>query len=499
MMIIIAIVVVVLLSLLLILRRNNYVDDINITRKLQGVLIDTNGYYTEELSSRNITIENYQNELKIIEEKLAMLKKEEEDLHEMKRNIEKKISSPRMIEYISRYPIEWRIPIKLCIVADESYIAPIDIFYKTILSFGFSSLDISIFCITSECTRMLKQIDIDSELIQVDECATAPMKRIKCLISLGKARVIHTTLSKGFSVFFFDLDIYFRESPLHNFIPESHIEIYAQDNDDNTANYGCILIKPTSVTIAAFKDLETDALNDVWDQQLMNNQIQKHQIPFAFFDRNQYYLFLHRIEIFPSNMNLIHMICVEGPLNKMLVGRQRVGGFNTPFLYTQNKVIAIHVDYNSPEHKTSFSQRQLVAMIQLLVEISKKTNRYIRLAGWRYYNPVKSLFDADFLFLQYNVTLVEGNYWENFKLFNDDFNVTTINYAINNTQDYGYFLKSHSESVYDNYSEIFFHFTTAYLDNNYDSNYEQALCKFYDDFSIGCTRTCSGNHFRFRN
>ena len=109
-----------------------------------------------------------------------------------------------------------------------------------------------IFCITIECNHGLKKINIPSEYIQVNECETVNVKRIKCLISLGKARVIHTTLSKGFSVFFFYLDIYFKSSPLDNFIPDANYHIYTQNNNDDTANYGCILIRPSALTIAAF-------------------------------------------------------------------------------------------------------------------------------------------------------------------------------------------------------------------------------------------------------
>jgi len=405
-------------------------------------------------------------------------------------------SSDLMIKYLSGYPKEWNIPIKLCIVADESYISPINIYYQTLLSFGFNSYDIIIFCITIECNHGLKKINIPSEYIQVNECETVNVKRIKCLISLGKARVIHTTLSKGFSVFFFDLDIYFKSSPLDNFIPDANYHIYTQNNDDDTANYGCILIRPSALTIAAFEDLEVDALQDVWDQQLMNNQLHKHNVPFAYFNKNHYYLFLHRIEIFPTTMNLVHMICVEGPLNKMLIGRQRGGPFHTPFLYKHDKVIAIHVDYNNPERKTMFSHNQLVGMIRRLVEIAKFTNRYIRLKGWKYFEPVKSLFDVDLLNTN-NITLVEGRYWENFIHFHNGFNVTSSNYIINVQQDYDYFFKAYTDNLIDNnLAEIFLTFSTTFLDSSYDTNYEQYLCKYYDDFSVGCTKTCSGNHFR---
>jgi hypothetical protein len=193
------------------------------------------------------------------------------------------------------------------------------------------------------------------------------------------------------------------------------------------------------------------------------------------------------------------MICVEGPLNKMLIGRQRGGPFHTPFLYTQNKSIAVHVDYNADTHKTSFTHLQLVSMIRRLIEISTRTGRIIRLAGWKYFNPVKSLFDVDLLNTQHNVTLVEGNYWENFRVFSNGFNLSTLNYAIKNQRDYDYFLKSSSQNSFDEVAEIFITFSTTFLDNSYDEKYEEFLCKFYDEFSIGCTRTCSGNHFRFRN
>ena len=408
-------------------------------------------------------------------------------------------SSEKMLSYISKYPNEWKAPIKLCIVADESYIGPIDIFYKTLQSFGFNSYDISIFCITRECEYALKQININSEFIEVKECETAPMKRIKCLISLGKAKVIHTTLSRGFSIFFFDLDIYFKASPLDNFIPEANVHIYAQNNDDNTANYGCIFIRSSPLTISVFQDLEVDALTDVWDQQLMNNQLQKHQVPFAYFDRNLYYLFLHPIEKFPDQMNLVHMICVEGPLNKMLIARHRASGpFNTPFLYTHNKTIAIYADYNSPERKTSYTHQELVGMIRRLMEIAVATKRFIRLVGWKYYLPVKSLFDVDLL-NAHNVTLVEGKYWENYAVFNSGYNFTTMNYAINDQNDFENFLISQSERNFDSFCEISLTFSHMFLENSYHSNFEKFLCKFYDDFTIGCTRTCSGNHFRFRN
>lgn len=404
-------------------------------------------------------------------------------------------TSVTMLDYITKYPPEWRFPIKLCVVADQSYISSVVTFYSSLQTFGFTSLDISVFCVTIECKQQLSHLNITSDFIRADECV-----QIRCHISLGKARAIRITLSKGYSVFFFDLDVYFKSSPLHNLVLDALIDIYAQKDDDNkSANYGCILIKPTPETVSTFKELEVDAFSNVWDQQLMNDQIKKRHVPFAFLDSTQYFIFLHRTERFPTSMNLVHMICIEGALNKFLIGRQRGGPFSTPLLYTSNKTVAIHVDYDSPKHHTSFTRRQLVGMIRRMIEISMATGRIIRLNGWKYFNPVKSLFDVDLLNIDYNITLVEGIYWENFIVFNSGFNLSTLNYSINAHQDYDNFLKLNSDHNYDSTGEIFISFNTTYLDDSYDSKYDKFVCTNYDASSTRCLKTCSGHHFRFRN
>ena len=488
--------VVVLLLILLSLSHSSHVDSSHISRKLQDVLTDTSARAAmNSSSSRGASIGN-----RTMGARAAMNSSSSRGASIGNQTMG--ASSSKMSEYISTYPTEWRVPIKICTVADESYISSIDIFVRTLLTFGFNSSDISIFCITTECTLMLKQINIEGKFIQVDECATAPMTRMKCLISLGKARAIHTTLSLGLSVLFFDLDVYFKSSPLDNFRPEPHIQIYAQEDDvRKTANYGCILIRPTNETVSAFTELETEALSGVWDQRLVNNQIKNRHIPFSFLDGSQYSVFLHKAESFPTNMTLLHMICVEGPLNKRLVGSQRAGPFETPFLYTHNRSIAIHVDYESPERRASYTRHQLVAMVQRLIEISATIGcKVIRLAGWKYFKPVKSLFDADLLSSQYNITLVEERYWEYFKKFNSGFNLTSFNYSVSNQQDYDRLLKSYSDNNFDMANDIFFSFNSTFLDgSSYDSKYEQLLCSSFDASSVKCTRTCSGKHFRLRN
>ena len=108
----------------------------------------------------------------------------------------------------------------------------------------------------------------------------------------------------------------------------------------------------------------------------------------------------------------VHATCIEGAFTKFLVARTVCGRIYNKKMYSGMRTVSSYMHPDSTVYeKASF--------IDMLVNISRQTNRWIRILGSKSDN-LASTFSADKLARQ-GIVLVEETYWDSVVEFNRTF------------------------------------------------------------------------------
>jgi hypothetical protein len=149
------------------------------------------------------------------------------------------------------------------------------------------------------------------------------------LLGDSKFQSILELLETNITVFYFDLDIFFRRSPFPLRVKDE-IEMYAQSNGYSLEpyNFGCFLVRPTKKNLEVYKkSLELFLENpSAFDQGIWNKWILSVDLPSHKFAKDEYYSVSDRREdyIYPEiskNFVMAHITCVEGQFVSFCIHR----------------------------------------------------------------------------------------------------------------------------------------------------------------------------------
>eukprot|EP01040_Poterioochromonas_malhamensis_P003856 gene3856-4118_t len=437
-------------------------------------------------------------------------------------------NSPYLSEFIKKhYPSDWSHPIVFSVIADEKYIHSLEIFLESLLSFHLTQNDVLIVSTSEASTRKLHEKGIRTfSYGKLSQCSDVDTR---CIVSLSKYNTIIDVLNASYSILFFDLDVFFKKFPLPMHL-NSSIDLYSQRdsvqiNASYPLNFGCFLVKSTPTTIDLFVKMR-DIYHQTrrWDQAIYNEVILKSTIiQYEVFPLKQYiplHLFSGQKPFTKNETNsviLSHATCIEGALNKLLLGREIFHAFATPLYYHKcHPVITISV-------KSDYTRHQYLYLMKIAIQASQILHRHrIRLIGWDYLRGQtfgqtvnwQALYDPDQLYFHWNITLVESEYWKHFKHFHPKTLVKSIQLPL--TVDYVNELKEYYSQSSNNkqIDDIILSIDEEVLSNNIDEEVlsnniddvkekddgidgdSKVLCKYYNAPRWKCLQSCSGNHFR---
>ena len=374
-------------------------------------------------------------------------------------------------------------------IADEKYLYSAQMFVESLLQSGFGLEDILLLCTNEVCAEKLTELNINSYVVSRKECEN----NLRCLISDGKTSLILQILKKGYALFFFDLDVYIKSPILQGLNVSDTIDMYVQNNNDyryeyDLLNYGMFLLRPSLKNIYFFNNVSAMYRETKkWDQWIFNKVVDDLKHPYAFLPDKEYYLHTSNK---PQEIRAVHLICVEGSQTKMFLGRELYGPFLTPSYYSNRKTL-------TAQYNPSMAFEDLVGMINLLLRLAKLTKRWIRVVGFNHGNSI-SIYDADKLFNDDKISIVEQKYWNNVNYFNSSHNVTSDTIPIPDIDSFASILTNRSfiDSAFD---DIVLQINQPLLRVLFDSKYNPYVCKFWNKGRYQCLESCQGNHFRIRH
>lgn len=391
-------------------------------------------------------------------------------------------------QQISSFPSKWQAPILFGAIADEKYLLEVDLFYQALLSFGYTKYDILLVCASELCSEVLQKKGIYHVVFIDLGCGHG---EVRCLIGDAKNAAVYFLLQYNISVFFFDLDVYLKKSPL-SLVPKDEFLMYIQDNVEQVAynrlNFGVFLTRAHPDTIKLFATLiQKIRTTHRWDQDLFNAYVLEYHVAHQLLPRAQYFAFEADFPNFDiNNMVLTHMICVEGSKNKLIIGKTLFGPYSTPHEYRPQQRTLTYV----------YDHRGIVELqleIGMLIDMIKQTQRLLRVVYPRYGEGL-SLFDADALF-RVNVTLVEPNFWKNVHFFNPNFTQTETKMQVYNYKDAMKVIQSNNDSSIRNVHDLIVEFKEVFRIDPFpwpnNPNYVCArLARKKNGYS--CMATCQG-------
>jgi hypothetical protein len=404
-------------------------------------------------------------------------------------SLDKVENSAFMRSLTKDYPPSWKAPTLISAIADEKYLYSAQMFVESLLEIGFGRQDILLLCTNEICSHRLNELNINSYVVARKECEN----NLRCLISDGKTSLILQILNKGYAVFFFDLDVYIKAPILQGLTVQDNIDIYVQNNNDykypyDLLNYGMFLVRPSLSNIYFFNNISAMYRETKkWDQWIFNKVVEDLKHPYAFLPDQEYYLHTSNK---PQNIKAVHLICVEGSQTKMFLGRELYGPFLTPSYYSKKKTL-------TAQYSASMAFEDLVGMINMLLRLAKLTGRWIRVVGFNHGNSI-SIFDADKLFNDDQISLVEQKYWDHVKHFNPTHNITSNSIAIPNIDSFMSLLTNRS-FIESDYDDITLQIDQPLLRVLNDGKYNSYICKFWNKGRYQCLESCQGNHFRIRH
>ncbi len=436
-------------------------------------------------------------------------------------------NSHYLSHFIKRYyPAAWSRPVLFSVIADEKYIHAVETFLESLLSFRLTQNDVLIVSTSSTTTEKLVKRGIRAfSYGSLPQCS---VRDVRCIVSLSKFNTIIDVLNASYSIFFFDLDVFFKRFPLPTLLNAS-VDLYSQKESDGKYpfNFGCFLVKPTPNTINTFVRMREDyLLTRKWDQVIynlvtLNSSLVTETFPVKQYPALHIYAFTNPRPLTNDEIHstvIGHATCIEGAQNKLLLGREIFRAFATPQYYHPcHPTITIAV-------KPHYQEKQLIYLMKIAIQASQLLHRdRIRVSGWDYIRGLsplqqrinwKALYDPDLLYFQWNITIVESDYWKHFKHFHPKTSIRSLplplslNYSTE-LRDYALIEASSLSHSNEKVDDVILSLDDQLLlsiiaaeegrrgqGSDVIEGYSNVLCKHYNVTKFTCLQTCSGNHFR---
>ena len=320
-------------------------------------------------------------------------------------------------------------------------IADLEYFYfarnlvDSLVSLNYSATDVVVACISKECQHRCVSSGyrchfIVNDLMKSDCGGLSRYKYIsysRCLVSTVKIDSTLSLLSAGYVVVGLDLVVFLRNDPLRAFVPvESDPPLVTMFEDTGTnghyLNFGFFVVRPCNSTVEMFTWMKQEFMKTGKHDQLLYNtyvstkniSVQRldNELFVNYVDTRRKYSLMTGVQHTHDAAVVIHTTCVEGAFTKFFIARTVFGRvFNKKF-YNGMRTVSSYMHPNSTVYeKASF--------IDMLVNISRQTNRWIRILG-SHSDILASTFSADKL-ARKGIFLVEASYWESVVEFNGTF------------------------------------------------------------------------------
>lgn len=439
-------------------------------------------------------------------------------------------ASAHMRDVTADWPSVWRQNVVFAVVMDEHYVNAMQLFVESLLFTGYTMDDILLICSSTECRKRLEKLDVPHLLIEDARCYNT-----RCAIGNAKALTIIGVLESNATVFFFDLDVYFKRDPLLDLKLNASDVLVVQDNRDpvsphNGLNYGMFIVRPHSTTRKLFRYIAEESFKGVWDQESFNVGAALFNISFSLLDQEEYVLHDHERwhNVNHLTMKAVHMICVEGSLNKLHIGRFAYDSFLHPSYYRAKKTIAMN--YECTVEPPPYEKQALVSIGHMAKNIALATGRSFRYKNWPKAAAMISLYNADTL-AEVGVDLVETSFWDyGVKYYRPGYEHTTRTIEIRTYKDL-MFLQNALENEWKDVDEVMIDYMneTLYENPNYNAEdilkregvnvtgylsppeiawsvqeyvgrtrvtqYDLFLCPVFNTRFPQCLRSCTGGHF----
>jgi hypothetical protein len=185
------------------------------------------------------------------------------------------------------------------------------------------------------------------------------------------------------------------------------------------------------------------------------------------------------------------------------VGRELYGPFQIPSFYNPTR------RFLTVEHKPYYSPNQIYGLIILAIQLALKTHRMaIRVTGWAYvHGPSKkvevfhSLYDADHLLKNWNITLLESRYWDGLKRMNPDQGIDPTASSkileVSSSKILEEYKAQEDQDVLDLQlnildDDVLKDIMRDYEDKDLLDPYLSLLCRYYLSSKPRCSATCQG-------
>lgn len=122
------------------------------------------------------------------------------------------INSAHMVMQVAQLPVQWQRRLLITAIADDKDMNSVKLFIESFESFGYERKDLGLVCTSTACSRDLTTHGIEHYLYIEEMCSG----KLRCLISSAKISFVADALMSNVSVFYFDLDVYFKQDPLNN-------------------------------------------------------------------------------------------------------------------------------------------------------------------------------------------------------------------------------------------------------------------------------------------
>ena len=419
-------------------------------------------------------------------------------------------SSDHMRNLTSLWPGAWSTEKAVFLaVADSEYFYFVQNLVNSLVSMQYSVTDIVIGCTTSDCLKNCEHFNYRCHYNEIPISSMPQCKsqwsHTRCFVSAEKIQSTINMLSNGYVVIVVDLDVFFKKDPLSAFFPLVEFPIVSMFdspiNQPSWANFGMFIVRPCNVTVDMFIWMKREFLRTgEWDQSLYNKFISQQMLPVQRLDNESFvnyapYGLLERgVRI--SNQShqavAIHTTCVEGSYTKFYIARTMYGRVHNSKLYNGHPTVSAVLQLNSSLHeKASF--------INILINISRQTDRWIRIIGSTS-DHAASTFSADKLAKQ-NIFLVEETYWKSVTEFNSSSSPKSAEIEIISIANLSL---QHFNQSYADIDDLVIKISPSLLSSVPELQWKSErffgsswLCKFLRESrgKKSCLVQCDGNHF----
>lgn len=331
------------------------------------------------------------------------------------------------------------------------YIFHLEVFVKSLVSFGIRERNICIVCLDQDCSLHFQsahpQLTIHEYTHRQNSTCSSHTKvsELRCRVSVSKLKFILHYLSRGDAVFFVDADVFFFQHPYEYMrVENTALDFYVQLNRwHGNYNFGVFLAYPGDLTTVMFNYILIEFLQSGrWDQMLFNQWLLK-ELPkiqstmmmnstggicpngpnFEVLDPEKYVNMMisyktpfNDFSETSSSITLAHATCVEGSGTK-LFSVLTLYGSSSKKHYTELKTVSLDFEIDQLLATSSDSNKRIIIdlIMQGLVHVANLTNRAIRLPvsyKERLDDPFQpyAIDSADYV-ESLGVKLVESEYW----------------------------------------------------------------------------------------